>query len=295
MEDEEVEVEEVEEGEEEQEQQSGDDTEAVESKARSMGWVPEDEFRGPKTQWRDAKEFVERGENVLPIVNSLLKKERAKTSTLEAKIEKLSTDFETKFNRLSQMSDLALERQKEQLERQFSSVKERAVESGDMDAYRAADKAEKEALADLATKSIPKEETQRRPPAPPEVEDWVETVGFQRWPQYMQSFAIEQHEKMLADAPGMGIDENLEETLTLVKDKFPEKFGKKGTTRVSKVEGGSRGGSGSQTAYGKLPKDARAMCDRQAELYLKPGETIEKDGTRAKERWAEVYFDQPGV
>lgn len=291
------EIEEVEE--QEEDEQQDDDTQAVEAEARSMGWVPKDEFRGPENQWRDASEFVERGNTVLPIVQSLLKKERSKTSSLEAKIEKMSSDFESKFARLSQMSDLALTKQREQLESQFGAMKERAVETGDMDAYRAADKAEKDAIKDLETKSAPQEQKkgQDRPPAPPEVDEWVKDVGFQRWPQYMQAFAIETHETMLADKPGMSIEDNLSETLSAVKDKFPEKFGKKTeTTRAAKVEGGSRGGGSSNgSAYSKLPKDAKAMCDSQVDLYLKPGETAEKDGLKAKERWAKVYFEQPGA
>ena len=139
-----------EEVEEEAEPQSeAEESDAVETEARSMGWVPLEEFRGPKDKWRGASEFVDRGSTVLPIVNSLLKKERAKTSQLETRLAKSDAEWRDKFGRLEKMSTAALEKQREQLMSQYADKKEAAVERGDMDAYRSADKAEKKALADL--------------------------------------------------------------------------------------------------------------------------------------------------
>src|SRR5580698_1009152 len=40
----------------------------VESRAREMGWKPLAEYRGPPGKWQPAKDFIERGENILPIV-----------------------------------------------------------------------------------------------------------------------------------------------------------------------------------------------------------------------------------
>jgi len=64
---------------------------------------------------------------------------------------------------------------------------------------------------------------------------------------------------------------------------------------VSRVEGGSRTSGGSKSFYSKLPPEAKQIADKQADLYLQKGETLEKDGLSAKERWAKVYFDQPGT
>src|SRR3990167_216685 len=135
-----------------------EESDAVETEARSMGWVPLEEFRGPKDKWRDASEFVDRGSTVLPIVNSLLKKERSKTSQLETKLAKSEAEWRDRFGRLEKMSTAALEKQREQLMSQYADKKEAAVERGDMDAYRTADKAEKKALADLDEKDAVKEE-----------------------------------------------------------------------------------------------------------------------------------------
>jgi len=52
---------------------SGED---FEGEASKMGWVPEDKFRGSPEKWVDAKTFVERGREVLPIVKAELRKTR---------------------------------------------------------------------------------------------------------------------------------------------------------------------------------------------------------------------------
>src|SRR3990167_10177004 len=280
-----------------------EESDAVETEARSMGWVPLEEFRGPKDKWRGASEFVDRGSTVLPIVNSLLKKERAKTSQLETKLAKSDAEWRDKFGRLEKMSTAALENQREQLMSQFADKKEAAVERGDMDAYRTADKAEKKALADLDEKVAAKEEKQKdtRADLPEAVREtldaWVvDNQWFVKDPE-ANAWANAYHVKLLDKEPGLTLEENLAKVRSQAKVKFPELFGVEDKAkRGSRVESGSRnGGGGGGTLYSKLQSDAKQIADKQISLYLEPGETIEKDGLRAKERWARVYFDQPGV
>lgn len=43
-------------------------SEDLEVRARDMGWVPEEEFKGDKAKWKPAEEFVAHGEEILPIL-----------------------------------------------------------------------------------------------------------------------------------------------------------------------------------------------------------------------------------
>lgn len=56
--------------------QTETDAKSYEAKAREMGWKPEEQFKGDKSKWIDAKSYVERGETVLPIVQAQLRKTR---------------------------------------------------------------------------------------------------------------------------------------------------------------------------------------------------------------------------
>jgi hypothetical protein len=48
-----------------------------EAEASKMGWRPQEQFKGSPEKWVDAQTFVERGEQILPIVKAELKKTRA--------------------------------------------------------------------------------------------------------------------------------------------------------------------------------------------------------------------------
>lgn len=265
-----------------------------------MGWVPKEEFRGPESQWRDAEDFVERGKNVLPIVNSLLKKEREKTSKLETKIENLRADWGDKLSRLESMSAKAIQQTEARIRAEYEARKEAAVERGDMDAYRAADKAEKTALADLDTKrEEPVKPKSDVPPAWQEaIADWV---GENEWFQTdaeMAAVAGAEHTRLREAQPGLTPSENLAKVREYVKGKYPDKFGIEPRRSGSRVEGGSRTLGNSNSAYGKLPAEAKQVCnssDMGWKLYLKPGEDPDKNETIAKERWAREYWSQPGV
>jgi len=51
-----------------------ENNEKVEQEARGMGWVPQDEFRGDPEKWRPANEFLDRGKNMLPILQERMGK-----------------------------------------------------------------------------------------------------------------------------------------------------------------------------------------------------------------------------
>ena len=64
----------------------------IETKAREMGWKPLEEFKGNPDNWRDAEVFVERGEEILPIVrkdNEKLRAEVAQTKLETARLKAL--------------------------------------------------------------------------------------------------------------------------------------------------------------------------------------------------------------
>lgn len=58
--------------------------ENVEAEASKMGWRPREQYKGSPEKWVDAKEFLDRGEKVLPIVKNELKKTRAELAEVRA-------------------------------------------------------------------------------------------------------------------------------------------------------------------------------------------------------------------
>lgn len=280
----------------------------IEAEAREMGWVPESEWKGepPKGGFKSAEDFVQRGKEVLPIVNSRLREENAK---LADELDRLKRETTDKIARMERMSATALKQQRKQIEEQFEAQKEAAVEVGDKAAYKAADKAGREALAEF-DKSAADEADDKgdkgKFEVPKSVKDtvdaWIAENPWMNSDKEMNAVANAHHERLLKEKPGLKLAENLAEVRKYVQKRFPEKFGSDDTAddeadaSASRVEGGSRmNGGGGKSAWSRIPKDAQAQADRFIKddgLFLEKGETAEKDIAKARERYAKQYLGE---
>lgn len=279
--------------------------------AREMGWKPETEWKGepPKGGHLSATEYVRRGEKILPIVNARARKAEQEAASLRAEIEAMRGEHRDTISRIERMSNVALENQRLQIAAQYGARKEAAVEVGDKEAYRQADKDEREAIKAIDERLKETEKPGKVEDKPRElprdvkavIDDWIGSNPWFNMDEEMNSLANARHVKLLKEKPGMTLRENLDEVREYVKKRFPEKFGDVEETeeeeprRRSTVEGGSRlgGGGGGGSKYSKLPPEAKAVCDRfikDDKLFLEAGETPEKNLSQARERFATQYF-----
>ena len=69
--------------------EGGGEQRDYEAEAKEMGWVPQDQYHDDPTKWVDAKDFVERGEHILPILRANNKKIKKELSEREAQLKEL--------------------------------------------------------------------------------------------------------------------------------------------------------------------------------------------------------------
>src|SRR3990167_8194923 len=274
----------------------------VETKARDMGWVPKEQYRGDPERWKPADEFVRRGEEVLPIVN-------AENRRLKERLNRVETESAEKIANLERMNGIALKAQRSQIESQYESLKEKAVELGDTKQYRAADKAQKDALKEFdaaatePAKENGKGKTKTGLPADEEavLDDWLKTNESWYKSPKLQGAADEAWVDVMREMPGAPLADTLAEIKARVAEEFPTAFGRKTNGGGSRVEGaGGRGPSGNEgggEAWGKLPAEAK----QQAERFIKEG-IFDPPGKKkgealtpaqlkaAREAYAEQYF-----
>ena len=112
------------------------DVGAVEKEARSQGWVPKEEFRGPENAWVDAAEFVERGQKILPILQAnnrrLMEEQRKEREKHQKELDELrqATEEFKKFQKE------AYERKTRELDNEIAKIREQkkqAIADGDGD------------------------------------------------------------------------------------------------------------------------------------------------------------------
>ena len=270
----------------------------VETKARETGWVPKDEYRGDPAKWRPADKWVERGEQGA-----------AENKRLKERITRLEQDSADKIANLERMSAAALKAQRAQIESQYETVKEKAVELGDTKQYKAADKAQKDALKEFddAATEKPAEKEADGPPG------WSkeDRETLRAWNAANPWFNSKDNRKLTGAAddawwaveremPGASLADKLAEIKARVAEEFPIAFGKKSGNGASRVEGaGGRGPSGDDggEAWAKLPADVKNVAKNHIEqerLYDPPGKKKSEKLTPAelrdaRERWAAQF------
>lgn len=196
----------------------------VETRARAQGWVPKEEFRGPADKWRNADEFVRRGEEELPIL-------RERSRTLERKLADIERDHATRYQRLEKMTEVALTRQRQDLQARYEAAMRDAVQSGDVQRYDALQQQRYEAVTDFDKRTRAQiEEPAAQPGTMPvhvqsAVERWTaQNTWFNTDPE-LNYAAQGVHVRLNREKPGLSIDENLAEVAKEMRRRFPEKFG----------------------------------------------------------------------
>lgn len=283
------------------------------AEAKSLGWKDPSEWKGapPKNGFVKAADFVERGRTIVPIMRSQTVKLEKELADSKKELEAFKAEQGKKFENLSRMSKVALDRQREQLEAKYTAAIDAATEVGDKAEVQRLRKEEREEVKKFDAKDedepAKKRDDKKADELPAAIKDtldaWVADNSWYNSEPEMQALANARHGKLLKDKPGLTLAENLAETREYIKKKFPEAFGKAEDDEEdddkparSRVEGGSRSGGGNGgSKFGKLPADARQQADRfikEEGLFLEKGETAEKDLTKARERYAAQYLGE---
>jgi hypothetical protein len=287
-------------------------------KAKGMGWKAPAEWKGPapKGKFLKAKEYLERAETVIPIMRSENKRLKDDLAESRAELKTFKEETNKTVAKMAQMSKVALDRQRTQLEDKYSAAIDAATEVGDKDQVRKLRDAERKDLKEFDAKveeatEVKADNTEKAKETvnaalPKEVQEtiggWIGENPWYSSDAEMQMVANNFHGKLLKDKPGLTLAENLDETRKYVAKRYPEKFGAQddeGTDdpppRGSRVEGGSRlAGGSSGSKFSKLPADAKAQCDKfikEDGLFLEKGESADKDMNKARERYAAEFLE----
>lgn len=224
----------------------------TEERARSMGWVPQDEFRGAPEKWRDAEAFLRRGEQELPI----LRERYSKVERELQEVRKTLKEFSDYHKQVSAREyDKALKTlKKEQL---------KAVEEGDTDRYRAVEQ-------DIAELHKTQPRAPQVQPQDTELDGWITENPWYNSDQELASYAFAMGEFLARAKPQLQGRAQLDEISRMVKKEFPDKFSNPKRSTPAAVHGGESYASGKASngkrTYADLPAEAKAACDRFVKL-----------------------------
>lgn len=243
-------------------------TNASEEKARRMGWVPQDEFRGAPEKWRPADEFVQRGEDQMPILRERLRHQDKQLADLQRVVKEFA-DYHTKVEQNAYQRAL----------RELKTRQAQAVAAGDAQAFVEIDSAIDELRNDAALKKAPTVQEQA-PEEHPVFRDWKSKNRWYDNDVEMTAYADNIGAYIKRVNPNMDGDEFFEAVTKKVKKEFPEKFENPRRSDAPAVEGAGNAPRKSGKSYADLPPEAKAACDRFVAKKL-----------TTKERYVRQYFE----
>lgn len=231
-----------------------------EVKARRLGWVPKDEWKGPENRWRDADEFLERGEEIQGYLKGNLDRLQTQLSERDREIAEIKAAMEDFRKHHNETEARAYRRAIEELK----ALKAEAIENRDG-----------AKVIELDDQIEQLREAQKKPAEPPVQkadqqvsQEYLEWLPQNTW--YIQDkelglLAEHLGNVIKSENPGLVGKPFLDEVTKRVKDMRPEKFDNPNRTHAA-VATGSDGArpatSKKKKTYNDLPPDAKQACDR---------------------------------
>lgn len=268
----------------------------TDTKARDIGWRPQEEFRGDPEKWVDSEEYLRRGEEILPLVKATNKRLEGQVTTLAGEIARLTaalaeqqasmTEFAT-FNQ-EQLADKLAE-QKRNLTRE---LREARTAEDDNRIEDIEERLEENREARATLKAIPP-----APPAPASTPTPPVAPEFAAWqaanPWYggdseedvaktgaAQAFGI----KAAAEGKkGQAFFDAVDAKLAKV---YPTQR-KAEASEEGRPSGGSGGTGSADNSFNSLPAEAKSKAKEQAAKFVGPNKMFKDE-----KAWFSYYAKQ---
>lgn len=253
--------------------EASDEDKLLIERARRMGWRPKDEYSGAPSRWVDFREFVERGDNELPILRERFRKLDERLAGTDAKLAEADKRVKESAEVLIELRDMSRIAEQRGYERATHELRQRELR-----AVAEADTAEFERIArerDALIQSRPPvapaaPARTEAPPAPtnmppinPVIETWVQANPWFRTDPVLNAYAMDVDRDVERSHYDWPMEDKLAEVKRRVVMKFPEKFDNPRRTAPAAVSTSSAPAPKTKGKTVKdLPPEAKAALDR---------------------------------
>jgi hypothetical protein len=265
----------------------------IESKARDMGWIPKDEFRGDQTKWIDAGAYVERAETLLPIVQANNRRLQGEVHNLRTQLNQstqATTELRESIEDLKKFNtEIAKERVKTNRAEIGIQIKA-AREAGDVnrelelqDQLAEANEALRASTTARPATAAPPVTTSPAPPAiHPDFAAWQQANPWygQEGQERKTNYALAAAQTLRQSNPGLQGKAFFDK----VSEEVSAVFEPRARVAASKVEGGtgstSNGGGGSvegKKTFADLPPEAQSTARNQAKKFVGPNKSFKTE------------------
>ena len=240
--------------------------------AAEMGWVDKDQFRGNPDDWVDAKDFVRRGREVLPILRKNNERLLAKLRDVE---QQRMEDRKT-FDEFRKFQEQSIENQKEQALQQLREARKNAIANADGESFEEIETRIRQVEAYQPPEAVRAKPQDEAPPPPPEFTDWLDRNRWYANDKTLHVLADTLSDEVIAEGViRPGTPDFLEEISRRVRLAAPAKFRNPARSQPASVDAPSpRSRKPAGKTYNDLPDNAKKACDDFVRVI--PGFTREK-------------------
>lgn len=276
--------------------EAGEQTVApIEQEARSMGWVPKEEFRGDEARWVDAETFVEKGRTMVPLLrhtNRELEQKLATTSGEVARLKGLVEASQEAITALKEYHDEDTKRQVQKAKTALMAELTQAKADGNTalevqltDELLELNLASR-AAAEAGKAAPPKQEVKPQPAADP---DFVAFTSDNPWfgaDVRKTNRALGIAQMLRADPTNDALSGRQFYAKVLKEMDMMDPGSHQQVSKVagSNTSGGSRSGG---KGFSDLPPDAKEACAKQAKRLVGTGRAF-----ATNEAWQAHYAEQ---
>lgn len=263
----------------------------LETRAKGMGWIPESEFKGDASRFTSAEDYVERADNLMPIMKATMGKYETTIGQQKTQIDNLTATVKAQqesTDKLIKMSNNVGEQAYLRAKKDIQVKQLTAIKDGDTDTYMTLED-QKDNL-EKPEQIIATPERSDQPGGTsenvPEYDAWIPNNAWYTQDKDLEIFADGVKNDLHKTDPNLSYTQVLDKITERTRAAFPQKFTNTNRDNANVVDGGTErftggdGGSGTKT-YSHLPADAKAQCD----AFIADG-TIKDKATYVKD-----YFE----
>lgn len=229
----------------------------TEARARRLGWVPKEDFKGDPDKHRSAEEFLERGETMMP----LLKRDNDRLHEKFGVVERELKETRETLKQFSEFATKAEERAYKKAKAELEAKRDGAIATADVNAARQAQREIDQLEAPVAPKVVTE-----APPLDPVIQTWISENDWFNKSASLRAYSTEVFGDLERTYPGKSKSELLAETKQKTMERFPDKFG----INTRRDEAGAVTAPGGVVqprkkagkTYEDLPPEAKKACDK---------------------------------
>lgn len=276
-----------------------DQVPSVEQEARTLGWVPVEEFKGDPARWVDADTFVERGKTIMPILKKNNQHLESLVNSQKVELERMRSMVDASQESIAELKEVHAQAMKSAIEKTRKEVMteiKNARDAGNVELELQLT----EDLADLKIQQKDLEAKEKQRQEAPSQQPHQMDPEFMQWMKDNPWFNTDMKKTMKASGIAQILRADMESGAIpslqgrAFFDKVVAEMEGETAPKADKVGGGrptgaGGGGGGGGKSYSDLPSDAKEVCDRQGKKLVGEGRAF-KDNAAWRKYYAELYF-----